>query len=107
MCEEEKKKYEREKRERDFSLYLSPLFFFFSFFMCSVTRNLSRIMSPAIEKKNCNNVSHHSFFRYLCSLRRFKGRKGRIMDENKTLKVELVKGRAVKKKIKKKKGMKK
>jgi hypothetical protein len=36
-------------------------------------------------------------------LRRFKGRKGRIMDENKTLKVELVKGRAVKKKSKKKK----
>jgi len=49
---EEKKKKKGVERESFFSLSIYfPPFFSFLFFLCSVARNLSRIMSPAIEKK--------------------------------------------------------
>jgi len=59
----EKKKKKGVERERFFSLsiYFSP-FSSFLFFMCSVARNLSRIMSPPIEKKKKIAIMFTSFF---------------------------------------------
>jgi hypothetical protein len=110
MCEE-KRNMRRKKKKRGgkreiFSLSLSiSHLFLLSFSLCAPSLEIYQgSCHLQLKKKNCNNVHIILFFATCVLEKDSKGEKGRIMDENKTLKVGLVKGRAVKKeKVRRKK----